>query len=87
MDLIFIILDPSLSSPLSSISDEITSEQSGWVSNSSRHSSGSQLSSGGLSPEAQCRKEYSEYSTSQMKKLKRFNAFEPVLNGEVLIKK
>lgn len=81
--------EASLSSPpSSSISDDVTSEQSGWVSNSSRHSSGSQSSSGALSPDlaAFCRKELPDYSTLKMQQTSE-NPLQIDFDGERLIEK
>ncbi|KAL0271507.1 UNVERIFIED_CONTAM: hypothetical protein PYX00_008581 [Menopon gallinae] len=82
--------DASLSSlPTSSTSDEITSEQSGWVSNSSRHSSGSQSSSGGISPEMTVfsHKDIPEYSTLKMQQFSNTPAADGTFDEERLVEK
>lgn len=75
--------------PTSSTSDEITSEQSGWVSNSSRHSSASQSSSGGISPEMTVfsQNDIPEYSTLKMQKFSNGSAADASFDEERLVEK
>ncbi|KAK6632544.1 hypothetical protein RUM43_013312 [Polyplax serrata] len=79
---------PDPSSPPSSLSDELTSEQSGWVSNSSRHSSVTQSSSGALSPENAIfdRQHLPVYPTLVTKKMGQ-HTVESVFDEDILVEK